>query len=142
MVDSPVTVNSNWRVQCNASYGGGQIYVYSTSAVCANTGEISGIAVHEFGHGLDDNDGGGWDNTSEAYADIAAIYRLHASCVGHGFWHTQDKGCGMTSDGTGFNGRLDGFGGDQHGAAQQRHDAKVPGFEQRCPFGVGQKVDE
>src|SRR5439155_26483801 len=41
---------------------------------------------------------------SESYADITAIYRLQASCVGYGFWATADKGCGMTSDGTGFNG--------------------------------------
>ena len=31
------------------------------------------------------------------------IYRLQASCVGHGFFWTVNKGCGMTADGTGFN---------------------------------------
>ena len=42
-------------------------------------------------------------NSSEGYADIAAIYRLQASCVGHGFFQTLDDGCGLTPDGTGFN---------------------------------------
>ncbi len=40
---------------------------------------------------------------AKGYADIAAIYRLQASCVGHGFFSTSDKGCGQTVDGTGFN---------------------------------------
>ena len=48
---------------------------------------------HEWGHGLDDNDAGGaLSNSSEAYADIAAIYRLQASCVGHGFFWTANDG--------------------------------------------------
>ena len=42
-------------------------------------------------------------NSSEGYADIAAIYRLQTSCVGHGFFQTLDDGCGQTADGTGFN---------------------------------------
>ena len=42
-------------------------------------------------------------NSSEGYADIAAIYRLNASCVGYGFFWTANQGCGMTADGTGFN---------------------------------------
>ena len=44
---------------------------------------------HEWGHGIDDNDANGaLSNSSEGYADIAAIYRLQASCVGHGFFWT------------------------------------------------------
>jgi hypothetical protein len=52
----------------------------------------------------DDNDSAGvLSNSTEAYADIAAIYRLRTSCVGYGFYATASSGCGMTSDGTGFN---------------------------------------
>ncbi|HET8647793.1 MAG TPA: hypothetical protein VFO85_20005, partial [Vicinamibacteria bacterium] len=59
---------------------------------------------HEWGHGLDDNDSGGaLSNSSEGYADIAANFRLNASCVGHGFFWTSNRGCGTTADGTGFN---------------------------------------
>src|SRR5262245_51387630 len=53
---------------------------------------------------MDDNDAAGvLSNSSEGYADIAAIYRLQASCVGYGFFQTINDGCGQTSDGTGFN---------------------------------------
>ena len=59
---------------------------------------------HEWGHAMDDNDAGGsLSNSSEGYADIAAIFRLQTSCVGHGFFQTQSQGCGMTVDGTGQN---------------------------------------
>ena len=53
---------------------------------------------------MDDFDSGGvLSNSSEAYADIAAIYRYQASCVGFGFFWTSNEGCGQTADGTGFN---------------------------------------
>ena len=53
---------------------------------------------------MDDNDAAGsLSNSSEGYADIAGIYRLQASCVGHGFFQTLNDGCGLTVDGTGFN---------------------------------------
>ncbi|MGH9360742.1 MAG: endopeptidase, partial [Thermoanaerobaculia bacterium] len=98
------TVNINNT--CNAFYSTtqGTINFYRSGGGCRNTGEIAGVFDHEWGHGLDDNDSGGsLSNTSEAYADIAAIYRLQTSCVGHGFFETIDDGCGLTSDGTGFN---------------------------------------
>ena len=91
---------------CNALYNppDGSINFFTPLGGCRNSGEIAGVLDHEWGHALDDNDTGGvLSNTSEAYADIAAIYRLQASCIGHGFWWTSDKGCGQTSDGTGFN---------------------------------------
>ena len=78
---------------------------YRSGGGCRNTGELAGVFDHEWGHGLDYNDSGGSpSNSSEAYADIAMLYRLHTSCIGHGFWWTLDNGCGMTADGTGFNG--------------------------------------
>jgi len=100
-LDANVNINNT----CNAVYSGGTVNFYKSGGGCRNTGEIAAVFDHEWGHGLDDNDSGGFLSTSsETYADIAAIYRLQASCVGHGFWHTQDKGCGQTSDGTGYNG--------------------------------------
>jgi subtilisin-like proprotein convertase family protein len=98
----PATVNISDT--CNAYYDYYSVNFFKSGGGCRNTGEIAAVFDHEWGHGLDDNDSGGSMSTSsEAYADIASIYRLHASCVGFGFWHTYDRGCGQTSDGTGFN---------------------------------------
>lgn len=101
-----ITSNMNIVNTCNAFYstGDGTINFYRSGGGCRNTGEIAAVFDHEWGHALDDNDSGGaLSNSSEAYADIASIYRLRSSCVGYGFFWTTDKGCGKTADGTGFN---------------------------------------
>ena len=103
-LQSRLPTNVNISSTCNAYWDGTSINFYRSGGGCRNTGEIAGVFDHEWGHGLDDNDAGGaLSNSSEAYADIAAIYRLQTSCVGHGFFWTSDKGCGQTADGTGFN---------------------------------------
>ncbi|HEX6863534.1 MAG TPA: hypothetical protein VF414_11995, partial [Thermoanaerobaculia bacterium] len=99
-----LTTNVNINQTCNAFWGGSSVNFYRSGGGCRNTGEIAGVFDHEWGHGLDDNDAAGvLSNSSEGYADIAAIYRLQSSCVGHGFFSTSNKGCGNTVDGTGFN---------------------------------------
>ncbi|HEX7185392.1 MAG TPA: endopeptidase [Thermoanaerobaculia bacterium] len=99
-----LTTNVNLNNTCNAFWNGSSINFYRSGGGCRNTGEIAGVFDHEWGHGLDDNDtAGSLSNSSEAYADIAAIYRLQTSCLGHGFFWTSNKGCGSTADGTGFN---------------------------------------
>jgi len=99
-----LTTNVNINQTCNAFWGGGSINFYRSGGGCRNTGEIGSVFDHEWGHGLDDNDAvGTLSSSSESYADIAAIYRLQTSCIGHGFIWTNNKGCGQTSDGTGFN---------------------------------------
>ena len=105
-LQSQLTANMNLNQTCNAFYstGDGTVNFFKSGGGCRNTGEIAAVFDHEWGHAMDDNDAGGvLSNSSEAYADIAAIYRLQASCVGHGFFQTVDNGCGMTVDGTGFN---------------------------------------
>ncbi len=103
-LQSQLTANMNINLTCNAFWNGSTVNFYRSGGGCRNTGEIAAVFDHEWGHGLDDNDAAGvLSNSSEAYADIAAIYRLQASCVGYGFFETVDKGCGQTSDGTGFN---------------------------------------
>ncbi len=106
-----LTANVNINQVCNAfwSPGGGTVNFYRTGtstvspfATCGNTGEIAAVFDHEWGHGLDYNDAAALkSNSSEAYADIASIYRLNASCVGHGFFQAYgvDPGCGTASDG-------------------------------------------
>jgi hypothetical protein len=99
-----LTTNVNINNTCNAFWNGSTINFYRSGGGCRNTGEVAGVFDHEWGHGLDDNDtAGALSNSSEGYADIAAILRLQTSCVGHGFFSTSDKGCGQTADGTGFN---------------------------------------
>ncbi|HEY7409347.1 MAG TPA: hypothetical protein VII13_01315 [Vicinamibacteria bacterium] len=99
-----LTTNVNLNQTCNAFWNGVSINFYRSGGGCRNTGELAGVFDHEWGHGLDDNDtNGALSNSSEAYADIAAIYRLQDSCVGHGFFQTLNDGCGQTADGTGFN---------------------------------------
>ncbi len=99
--------NVNLDATCNAYYDYSSVNFYKSGGGCRNTGEIAAVFDHEWGHGMDDNDSGGsMSVTSESYADIASIYRLQASCVGYGFWWTNDKGCGMTADGTGYNANL------------------------------------
>lgn len=99
-----LTTNVNINQTCNGFWNGVSINFYRSGGGCRNTGELAGVFDHEWGHGLDDNDAAGaLSNSSEGYADIAAIYRLQTSCVGHGFFQTLNDGCGMTADGTGFN---------------------------------------
>jgi hypothetical protein len=105
-LNQTITANVNLNSTCNAFYSSfsGTINFYRSGGGCRNTGEIAGVFDHEWGHALDDNDANGsLSNSSEGYADIVGIYRLHASCVGHGFWETSNRGCGTTLDGTGFN---------------------------------------
>jgi hypothetical protein len=96
--------NVNLNSTCNAFWNGTSVNFYKSGGGCRNTGEIGAVFDHEWGHGIDDFDANGTlSSSSEGYADIAAIYRLQTSCVGYGFFHTLDDGCGMTPDGTGFN---------------------------------------
>ncbi|RMG47334.1 MAG: hypothetical protein D6718_03835 [Acidobacteria bacterium] len=80
-----LTDNVNIANTCNA-YWNGSVNFYREGGGCRNTGEIQGVVVHEWGHGLDSNDGGGMDNPSEAYADVVAIFESRESCIGRGFY--------------------------------------------------------
>jgi DNA-binding beta-propeller fold protein YncE len=90
-LQSRVTDNVNINNTCNAFWNG-SVNFYRSGGGCRNTGEIQGVFVHEWGHGLDQNDGGGYDNSSEAYADIVAIFYARESCVGRGFFVGQTCG--------------------------------------------------
>lgn len=80
--------NVNIDSTCNA-YWDGTVNFYKSGGGCRNTGEIAAVFVHEWGHGLDQNDGGGYDNPSEAYADAVALLDIHESCIGRGFYMSQ-----------------------------------------------------
>jgi hypothetical protein len=104
-LNSQLTSNMNINQTCNAFWNGSTVNFYRSGGGCRNTGELAAVFDHEWGHGIDDFDANGvLSNSSEAYADIAAIYRLQASCVGHGFFDASSAGaCGFTVDGTGRN---------------------------------------
>jgi subtilisin-like proprotein convertase family protein len=87
--NTSVTIHSNWIGTCNASSGDNDIYMYRSGtswADCANSGEIQGIIVHEWGHSYDRNDGGGFDYTSEAYGDVVSMLAARESCFGPGLF--------------------------------------------------------
>jgi hypothetical protein len=99
-----LTATVNVNLSCSGLWNGTGISFGRSGSGCRNLGEIAGALDHEWGHGLDDNDANGQiSNSSEGYADIAAIYRLEASCVGHGALQAGNFGCGTASDGSGPN---------------------------------------
>jgi len=130
-VRNPVTVKVNLGGTCNAFWNG-DINMYGSGNGCANTGEMQGVTVHEWGHGYDENDGGGFDGPSEAYADIVAIFAARDSCMSRG-WYTDGRTCSGYGDTcltcTGIR--------DLDWAARQNNTpVTVPGFVMvNCPSG-------
>jgi hypothetical protein len=85
--NSYITVYTNQSPWCNATSGGDTLNFYRSSTGCWNLGEIPGVAIHEWGHSLDDFDGSGQQSRPvETYADWMAALHLHDSCVGRGFF--------------------------------------------------------
>ncbi len=83
-----VTANVNINNTCNAFWNGSTLNFYRSGSTCANTGEITAIGFHEYGHGLDSNDGTAPSSemgTGEAYGDVTAAFILHNSCLGPGY---------------------------------------------------------
>jgi fibronectin type 3 domain-containing protein len=83
--NSHITVYTNGSPWCNAT-GGGDLNFYKAAAGCWNLGEIPGVALHEWGHTLDNYDGSTENRPVEGYADWMAALHLHDSCVGRGFF--------------------------------------------------------
>lgn len=107
-----LTDNVNIDQHCNAYWDGSSVnfFKYGSyySYLCGNTGEIPGVSLHEWGHGMDDNDGSGGDSPPvETRADWTAILQTHQSCAGGGFF-LSSLGCGEASGGAGYN--CDGYG--------------------------------
>jgi hypothetical protein len=110
-----VNVHTNMALACNAYwdpfdftlnfYGSGTLDNPDPEVdpTCRNTGEIAGVVAHEWGHGLDRFDANGaYSKSTEAYADIAALYRLNVSCIGHGLVASSEPaiGCEAAADGS------------------------------------------
>jgi trimeric autotransporter adhesin len=82
-----VILHVNGPAECNAGSSGLDIYFYKHIAgSCNNLGEVPGVAMHEWAHSYDTNDGsGGQAPPLETYADFTAIIQTHNSCTGAGF---------------------------------------------------------
>jgi hypothetical protein len=98
---------------CNAFYSGNTVNFYPLGGGCNNTG-FSTVAMHEWGHGLDDRYGGisQTEGLSEGWGDIIGMYNVDNPVVGIDF---------TTSGGfvrTGLNTRLYGTATEVHAAGE------------------------
>src|SRR6185295_7010238 len=92
-----LSANVNGSPLCNAFWNGSTLNFFQALAPCRNTGELPGVVIHEFGHGLDSNDGNGTPaelGTGESNGDVLAALMLHTSCLGEGFHATECSGSG------------------------------------------------
>jgi hypothetical protein len=81
-----LNANANLSSTCNAHWDGSTINFYSADDECANTGAISDVVYHEWGHGLDDNTGGIEDGAfSEGFGDIMSLLMTRSHILGIGF---------------------------------------------------------
>ncbi|MEM7353649.1 MAG: hypothetical protein AAF657_22820 [Acidobacteriota bacterium] len=80
----PSAMNNNGN--CNALGGPGGLTFFTSGGGCSNTGEIAGVFVHEWGHGMDGSDATPTiSSPGEGIADIYASLRLNTSCIGRNF---------------------------------------------------------
>ena len=89
--------NVNLNQTCNAYWDGSALNFFKSGGGCNNTGELPGVSLHEWGHGMDTNDGNGDSSdlgTAESYADTTAIIATHSSCLGGGFLNSNCSGYG------------------------------------------------
>jgi subtilisin-like proprotein convertase family protein len=112
--DETLVANANLSSTCNAHWDGSTINFYSADRTCANTGLISDVVYHEWGHGLDHNTGGIDDGAySEGFGDIMSLVMTGSNVLGIGFRtnggavrdlspdkiYPQDTGGGVHSEG-------------------------------------------
>ncbi len=89
-INQRITCNVSRSQTCNA-YWDGTINFYSEGGGCANTGEIQGVAHHEFGHGIQDHILGyqGGEGLGEGNSDIIANLITNDPHIGRGFYLNQ-----------------------------------------------------
>lgn len=80
-LEGTIAANVNINASCNAFYSG-SVNFYRSSATCNNTGEISDVMQHEWGHGLDFATAGGDGATGEATADTVGVHVTHSNLIG------------------------------------------------------------
>jgi hypothetical protein len=105
-----VGVNVNLPQTCNAYWNGSSLNFFRAGAGCTNTGEIRDVMQHEWGHGIDDNDGDdpGYEAalglgdmaTGEAVGDHIALFVDHDACIGQSFAAARNTGKYITDPAT------------------------------------------
>jgi fibronectin type 3 domain-containing protein len=96
-INTQLNINVNLNQTCNAYWDGTALNFFKSGGGCANTGQIAGVSLHEFGHGIDQNDATGTATdgaTGESYGDTTALIALHDSCLGEGFLSSNCAGYG------------------------------------------------
>lgn len=92
---------------CNALWDGSGV-LFTSSALpdgifpngCSATGELPGVVVHEWSHGLDDNDANSTvSNPAEGIADIFPALWFDESCIARGFYQGTNCSTGTLADG-------------------------------------------
>jgi trimeric autotransporter adhesin len=90
-LNGTLQANVNINQACNAFWNGSTVNFYrsgsSGSTQCSNTGEISDVFLHEWGHGLDENTGGAANEngSGEAVGDTFAMIYQRDGCIGENF---------------------------------------------------------
>ncbi len=99
-LQSKVTANMNINDQCNAFWNGFSLNFFKSGGGCSNTGELAGVFLHEWGHGMDQNTGGAASDmgTGEAVGDTFSFLYTGDACIGTNFSPGQacyncDTGC-------------------------------------------------
>jgi trimeric autotransporter adhesin len=96
-LNGKLTAAVNLNQTCNAYWDGTRVNFFKSGGGCGNTGELPGVSLHEWGHGLDQNDGSGSQSdlgSGETYGDFTAALQLHQSCIGPGFLGSNCGGYG------------------------------------------------
>jgi hypothetical protein len=90
-LDAPLIANVNIDKECNASFDGKDINFFRSSARCQNTGLLSDVVYHEFGHAMHFHSiikgVGRMDGAfSEGLSDFLAVMITEDSGMGRGFF--------------------------------------------------------
>ncbi|MBN1879482.1 hypothetical protein JW823_05170 [bacterium] len=101
-----VRANLNIDDTCNAYWDGSSVNFFKSGGGCSNTGEISSVFLHEWGHGLDYNTGTSSSEmaSAEALADSMSFLQTHDPCIGHNFRPGVPCSFGCDSSCTGVRG--------------------------------------
>ncbi len=87
-LSAQLTTNVNLNQTCNAYWNGSTLNFFKSGGGCGNSGELPSVSLHEYGHGLDSNDGTGSppeNGSGETVGDWTASLATHQSCIGSGF---------------------------------------------------------
>jgi len=144
-LNSSVGVNVNINDVCNAFWDGVGLNFFkagtTATLVCANTGEIRDVMQHEWGHGLDSNDGRqpgysvalglGDLATGEGVGDHVALFVDHDSCIGQSFFNRL-SGPFLVDPDTSEITQCDGVRNVDE-LRNTRGNLTIPNVEQKCP---------